>query len=232
MPTPTDFPHLQLAFQGTYEPSFQGGTRANPEVEANRADPKTHASRIRGILERMRQLDEELRKLRAQHGAPAIPADKGFLLKLPEGVDVDQLVRALGVELVAETEEGLMLVSSADLKFAKLEEVLREFETGTGGLVAGSSLLDIYEEQDDPRRLHNILAPEILALWPLADATPYTFDLGIQSAASTREVNWPQVRRRGTEAEAEFLQRREEARKRGADGSGCRVAGKGRSPRR
>ena len=212
MPTPTDFPHLQLAFQGTYEPLFQGGPRENPEIIANRADPKSHARRIRGILERMRQLDEELRKLRAQHGAPAIPADKGFLLRLPEGADVDQLVRALGVELVAETEEGLMLVSSADLKFEKLEEVLREFETGTGGLVAGSSLLDIYEEPDDPRRLRNILAPEILALGPLADATTYTFDLGIQSAASTREVNWPQVRRRGTESEAEFLQRREQMR--------------------
>ena len=99
-------------------------------------------------------------------GLPGIPADKGFLLKLPEGVDVDQLIKALGVELVAETEEGLMLVSSVDLQFTKLEEVLKEFETGAGGLVAGSSLLDIYEKPDDERRLRNILAPEIFALWP------------------------------------------------------------------
>ena len=128
MPTNPDFPHLQLALQGTYDPKFQGGARENAEINANRADPKGHASRIRGILERMRQIDDQLRKLRVQHGLPVIPADKGFLLKLPEGVNVDQLVRALGVELVAETEEGLMLVSSADLQFAKLEEVLRHFE--------------------------------------------------------------------------------------------------------
>lgn len=210
MPSPTDFPHLHLAFRGTYSPKFpQTGRKELDIIKAIRADPKSHASRIRGILERMRQVDDQLRKLRAQHGSPAIPADKGFLLKLPEGMDVDQLVRALGVELVAETEEGLMLVSSADLQFAKLEEVLSQFETGAGGLVAGSSLLDIYYQSDDERRLRNILAPEVLALWPLADATIYTFDLGIQTATSTRDVKWPPVKPRKNESKTEFLQRRE-----------------------
>ena len=191
---------------------FHGGPRENPQIEANRANPQGHATRIRGILDGMRHSDEELRRLRAEMGLPGIPADKGFLLKLPEGVDVDQLVRALGVELVAETEEGLMLVSSVDLDFTKLEEVLRQFETGTGGLVAGSSLLDIYEQPDDQRRLKNILAPEVFALWPLADATTYTFDLGIQTATSTREVKWPPVKRKKSESESEFLLRREQER--------------------
>jgi hypothetical protein len=191
---------------------FHGGPRENPQIEANRANPQGHATRIRGILDGMRHSDEELRRLRAEMGLPGIPADKGFLLKLPEGMDVDQLVRALGVELVAETEEGLMLVSSVDLDFTKLEEVLRQFETGTGGLVAGSSLLDIYEQPDDQRRLKNILAPEVFALWPLADATTYTFDLGIQTATSTREVKWPPVKRKKSESESEFLLRREQER--------------------
>jgi subtilisin family serine protease len=212
MPPPPDFPHLRLTYQGTYEPMFHGGPRENPQIEANRANPQGHATRIRGILDGMRHSDEELRRLRAEMGLPGIPADKGFLLKLPEGMDVDQLVRALGVELVAETEEGLMLVSSVDLQFTKLEEVLRQFETGTGGLVAGSSLLDIYEQPDDQRRLKNILASEVFALWPLADATTYTFDLGIQTATSTREVKWPPVKRKKSESESEFLLRREQER--------------------
>ena len=96
-----------------------------------------------------------------------------------------------------------------DLQFTRLEEVLRQFETGTGGLVAGSSLLDIYEKPDDQRRLQNILAPEVLILWPLADATTYTFDLGIQTATSTRDVKWPPVKPKKNESETDFLQRRE-----------------------
>ncbi|HPA19073.1 MAG TPA: S8 family peptidase [Verrucomicrobiae bacterium] len=151
--------------------------------------------------------------LREQNGLPVVPADKGFVLKLPEGVDVDPIVRALGVELVAETEEGLMLVSSEDLEFTKLEDVLRQFETGVGNLVAGSSLLDIYDQPDDTRRLKNVLAPDILALWPLDNAFIYTFDLGIQTATSTRDVKWPTIRKRKDEKADEFLQRREEARR-------------------
>jgi hypothetical protein len=212
MPTPPDFPHLQLAFQGHYEPKFPRSPHPNADVEANRADPKGHAAKIRGILGRMRHFDDQIRRLRAEQGLPAIPADKGFLLKLPEGVDVDQLIKSLGVELVAETEGGLMLVSSVSLEFAKLEEVLKAFETGAGSVGAGSSLLDIYEQPDDERRLRNILAPEVFALWPLADATTYIFDLGIQTAASTREVKWPPVKPKKIESESEFLIRREQER--------------------
>ncbi len=209
MPAPPDFRHLHLALRGSYAPKFPPTPHPNPEVDANRANPQSHANKIRGILGGMRRSYEELRRLRAEMGLPAIPADRGFLLKLPEGVDVDQLVRALGVELVAEIEHGLMLVSSVDLQFSKLEEVLKAFETGAGGLVAGSSLLDIYEQPDDPRRLQNILAPEILALWPLTDATTYTFDLGIQTATSTRDVKWPPIKPKKSETQEMFLQRRE-----------------------
>jgi len=209
MATNPDFPHLQLAFQGAYDPKFHGGPRENPEIVANRADPKGHADRLRAIFGRLRQSDEELRRLRAEMGLPAIPADRGFLLRLPEGVDVEQLVRALGVELVAETEEGLMLVSSVNLEFTKLEEVLRQFEVGERGGGSGASLLDIYDKSDDERRLKNILAPEILTLWPLDNATIYTFDLGIQTATSTRDVKWPPVKKKNAESEQEFIQRRE-----------------------
>lgn len=205
----SDFPHLQLTFSGVYEPHFHGAPRENPEIERNRANPRAHTAKIRRILDGMRSADAVLRRLRAEIGLPAIPADKGFLLRLPDGVDVDQLVRALGVELVAETEEGLMLVSSVDLQFTKLEEVLTAFETGAGGLVAGSSLLDIYAAPDDQRRLKNILTPEVFTLWSLDDATTYTFDLGIQTATSSRDVKWPAVKAKKNQSREEFLKRRE-----------------------
>jgi hypothetical protein len=212
MPTQPKFPPLHLTFQGSYEPKFPPAPRPNAEVDANRANPKGHANKIRGILNGMRQADAQLRRLRAEMRLPIIPADRGFLLRLPEGVDVESLIRALGVELVAETGEGLMLVSSVDLQFDKLEEVLKQFELGERGGGAGASLLDIYEKPDDPRRLEKILAPEILALWPLNGASIYIFDLGVQTATSTRDVKWPRVIQRGGESDADFQQRREKKR--------------------
>ncbi len=212
MPIFPDFPHLRLAYRGAYEPRFQSSPHEHAEVQANRDNPQGHVGRLRGILSRMRQSEVDICRLRAEQGLPTIPADRGFLLKLPEGADVDSLIKALGVELVSETEQGFMLVSSVDLQFTRLEEVLRNFEAGEGGLVAGSSLLDIYEKKDDERRLRNILSQEVLSLWPLSDASIYIFDLGIQTATSTRNVNWPQVRHRKGESDTDYLLRREHER--------------------
>ena len=80
MPAPSDFPHLHLALRDRFEPKFPPAPHPNAEVDANRADPKGHANRIRGILGGMRQSEDELRRLRAEMGLPASPADKGFLL--------------------------------------------------------------------------------------------------------------------------------------------------------
>jgi len=87
--------------------------------------------------------------------------------------------------------------------------VLRSFELGEGGIVAGSSLQDIVWRPDDERRLRELLSDEVFALWPLVDATTYTFDLGIQTATSTRDVKWPPVKPKKGESREHFLQRRE-----------------------
>lgn len=208
-----NFPHLQLASKGTFVPHFGGGWRDNPEVQTIRKNPADHAARIKGVLDGMRFADEAASRQRAEQHLPPIPAERGFLLRLPEGADVEQIVRALGVELVAETEEGIMLVSTAELSYAKLYQVLEEFGTGVGSTTAGSSLLDIYEQRDDRRKLEEVLEPEVLKLWPFNNATAYTFDLAIQTATSTRVIQWPAVKQRGNETEAAFVLRRESARK-------------------
>lgn len=213
MPPIPEFPHLNLAFQGSFVPRFQGGRAESAEVGAIKANREDHAERIRRILGGMRQFDGDRREQRKDQGLPAVPADHGFLLRLPEGVDVEAVVRALGVELVAETQEGVMMVASEDLQFAKLEEVLRQFVAGEEGGGTGASLLDVYSQPDDVRRLRSILAPEVMPRWPFSDAMVYTFDLGIQTAASTRDVNWPKVKQRKGESDTDFQKRKEDARR-------------------
>lgn len=161
----------------------------------------------------MRQTDEAEKHRRELENLPPIPAERGFLLRLPEGADVEALVRALGVELVAETEEGLMLVSSDDLEYTRLYQVLNDFGAGIGSTTAGSSLLDVYTRRDDARKLDEILAPELRALWPFQANRSYTFDIAIQTATSTRDMRWPTVRQRRNESEEDFHARREAARR-------------------
>jgi hypothetical protein len=161
----------------------------------------------------MRQEDDAERRRREVEHLPPIPAERGFLLRIPEGADVEALVRALGVELVAETEEGIMLVSSSDLEYTKLYRVLENFGSGIGSITAGSSLLDVYDRRDDVRKLDEILTGEVRGMWPLHPTSLYAFDLAIQTASSTREIRWPNVRRSTDETNEEFIARREEKRR-------------------
>jgi hypothetical protein len=148
---PPEFPHLQLTNRGTFVPHFGSAWRQNPDVLVARQNPAGHSSRLRGIVDGMRQTDEAEQLRREAVNLPPIPAERGFLLRLPEGADVESLVRALGVELVAETEEGLMLVSADDLEYTTLYQVLNDFGGGVGSTTAGSSLLDVYTQRDDAR---------------------------------------------------------------------------------
>ena len=212
MPTPSKFPHLRITFRGKFEPTFGGNWEPSAEVKQIRADPKQHVEKLRKVLTRIREEDAVIRRERVEQSLPPIPADKGFLVKLPEGVDIEVITKALGVELVAETEEGFILMSSKDIAFEKFEQVMSEFESGSGSIVAGSAILDIYDSPNDNTRLENILAPEILEEWPLDDEKVYMFDIGIQTALSTRTIKWPAVKQRRDEDESDFLDRRAKAR--------------------
>ena len=50
-------------------------------------------------------------------------------------------------------------------------------------------------------------------MWPLDDSTTYIFDLGIQTATSTRDVKWPRVKQKTEESAADFQQRKEAKRR-------------------
>lgn len=205
-----DFPHLRLAYRGQFTPKFNAAPRKNFEVEQARADAKGHASRLRATLDRWVVDFDQVRQEREKRGLPVIPAETSFVLRVPEGSDGDAIAHALGVSLVSETSEGLMLVATADLSLKKLREVIDQFELKDGSGQAGE-LLDVFTGPDDPRRLEQILTGEVLKLWPFDDGVRYTFDLAVHSAESTRRIKFAPCRRREAQGETEdqFAARRE-----------------------
>ncbi|MCX6968506.1 MAG: S8 family peptidase [Verrucomicrobia bacterium] len=210
------FPHLHLTLKDDFTAKYPSNPpqRTAEElklIEWIKANPAKHASTLRGILEGLEKSSEVIEGVRLEENLPHIPADTGFLLRIPEKTDVDALSHALGLELVAETEEGLMFVSTSDLSFPKLSQVLEHFAAGTGGGSA-LSVLDIYHKSDDPNRLKNILSPDVYSLLPLKDKQQYIFELGLQTASSTRTLKWPRVSKRKSESQDDFIRRREDAR--------------------
>jgi hypothetical protein len=141
-----------------------------------------------------------------------VDAGAGFVMRIPDGADPDEFAYKLGVELVAETDGGFMLVATEDLSFQRLEEVLADFAAGDRGGGAAASLLEVFESPDDPHRIERILAPDVLQMWPFGDEQDYVLDISIQTAEGTRSFKIARVRKRSAEDAESWQQRKDAAR--------------------
>ncbi|MBN8457932.1 MAG: S8 family peptidase [Verrucomicrobia bacterium] len=183
------FPHLKWTYEGPFEPSFNGSRQTPEEVNSAKADRLGHSNRIKGQLGTMRSAARSDAELRRAVGLPEVRG-KGFLLRVPETTDVDDLAHKLGIELVAETENGLMFAACNDIDLVRLEEVLRLFEIGETGGGSAASIIEVFHQKDDARKIAEILIGHVQALWPFDESTIYTFDLAIQTAGSTKSFEW------------------------------------------
>ncbi len=208
MPESTEFPHLRWSHQGSFEVTFGGGRGRHQEVEAAKSDRLGHVGKIRGQVEAMRRGAVSAAEQRQQAGLPEVKG-KGFLLRVPEGTDVDALAHALGIELVAETESGLMFAASETLDFTRLEEVLAMFEINARGGGGAGSVLDVFYDGKDERKLAELLVGIVLEEWPFQNETVYTFDVGIQTAPSSRKIEWTRLPRRKPEQSDEERDKQE-----------------------
>ncbi|GAA5484698.1 S8 family peptidase [Haloferula sargassicola] len=195
MPESIDFPHLHWSYEGPYEASFNGGRGQDQESAAAKADRPGHVGRLRGQLSTLRTAARATDEARRAVGLPELRG-KGFILRVPEGTDVDALAHALGIELVAETESGLMFAASDTLDLDRFEEVLARFAIDARGGGGAASVLEVFEDGADDRKLAELLVGSVLQAWPFDDATIYTFDVGVQTSASTREWEWTRRPRR------------------------------------
>jgi hypothetical protein len=211
MPEGGGFPHLNLTLRDKFRAKFGRGVAPNPEVEENKNNRANHVDRLRGSLQRIGELFQVEIERRRQAGLPAVDAGVGFVMRIPAGADPDHFAHALGVELVAETDGGFMLVASEDLTFQRLDEILAKFERGSAGGGAAAALLDVFESPDAPHRIERLLTPDVLQLWPFQENQEYVFDVSIQTAEGTRSFSIPRVGKRRKDESAEQHKQRKQA---------------------
>ena len=147
---------------------------------------------------------------RAQKGLPPIPGGIPFLLRIPERAEelLYRLEKDFGVTIVAQFEEGFLMVASDDIALATFQQLATDFEHEVHGATAMASILDVYDDGRSNDRLNKILSPELLAIWPLVDTNTYVLDVSIQTAGLGTEVSNPPKQRKKETAE-DFEQRKE-----------------------
>ncbi len=200
------FPHLYLVSVERGRAKLRGGGVQPPEVKANRANRRNHAQKLRQKLDEVTVYWQRAQAERAERGLPPIVGGVPFLLRIPERAEelLLRLERDYGVQVVAQYDEGFLLVASEDVTLSAFQTLTTEFENEIHGATSVASILEIYDDDRTDDRLKRILAPEVYSIWPLVDANIYIFDVSIQTAGIGSEVsNRPEKRKRETQNEYE-----------------------------
>ncbi|MGO9445429.1 MAG: S8 family serine peptidase, partial [Thiobacillaceae bacterium] len=205
------FPHLRLLAIERGRAKLQGGGKEAPEVKANKANRHQHAGLIRQKLGDITAYWQRVQLDREQRGLPPIPGGIPFLLRIPERAEelLYRLEKDFGVTIVAQFEEGFLMVASEDISLAAFQQLTTEFENEVHGATAMASILDVYDYGRSDDRLKKILSPELFAIWPLVDTNTYILDVSIQTAGLGTEVSNPPKKRK-KETQEEFEHRKQE----------------------
>ncbi len=184
-----DFPHLPIPLIVEGAARLPGGGEAVARTEKNKKNRAAHVQHVSAGLSRSVNFWAGRYANRPKE-APPLPGGVPLLLEIEPSQDIDWLITSLGLEIVAEEEDGYVIVASEDINFEKLKEVLDKFETkghGTG------SLAKVYQIEDDEERLKRILSPNLWNSWPgLDDSIIYTVDVSIECAGQVRLPPMPE----------------------------------------
>jgi hypothetical protein len=162
----------------------------SPQSFANRNARQAHSLALDTAAQAFSE-NWQTRKAQRQaagQALPDIPSGVPILLQVDPNLDLDVLREKFAFEIVAEQEEGYVIVASEDIQIAPFRAMLQGF----AGTVRGSAMIaQVHKLFDDPNqtdRLGRILSEHLMNTWGnIDDDQLYVVDIGI-ACAGTREI--------------------------------------------
>lgn len=94
---------------------------------------------------------------------PEVPAGVPLLLEVDPGLDVDALRHYFDFEIVAEQEDGFVIVAAEDIDMATFRDKVRGFAVKIQG---SATIAEVHRlHTNDADRLARILSDHLLAIW-------------------------------------------------------------------
>ncbi|WP_231408711.1 S8 family peptidase [Ralstonia solanacearum] len=143
----------------------------------------------------------ERRTERAAQALPVLPNGIPILLKVDTGLDLDVLREKFSFEIVAEQEEGYVIVASEDIDTALFLAMIDGFAVAVHGSATIASIHQLFDDPTQVDRLGRILSERLHAEWNnIGDDQTFIVDVGI-ACAGTQEIPSPPTRgKRDTDA--------------------------------
>jgi len=204
MPELHNFEHLRLVrrFQGPA--LLRGFGEPSPQTRANRNATQAHSDTLRRAAQTLTTTLQERKTQRVAEHLPAIPKDLPILLQVDTSLELDVLRDKFAFEIVAEQEEGYVIVASEDIELAPFLEMLNGFAVQVRGSATVASVHRLFDDPNE--RIRRILSDYLFALWPnINDVEVYFVDIGI-ACTGTQEI--PSRKKRGKrDSDAEWARK-------------------------
>jgi len=198
MPGQHSFEHLPLLLRYQGRAKLRRGGSPSPQTVANKAARQAHSTSLRNAAQSVSANWQAQSAQRQGQNLPVIPKDIPVLIQIDPSLDLDVLRERYEFEIVAEQEDGFVIVASEDIQLAPFIAMVNAFAVQVHG---SATVAAIHKLFDDPDRLQRILSDRLLALWPTIDDTQlYVVDIGIACAGTEEIPAYPTRGKRDTDA--------------------------------
>lgn len=217
MPPGHQFEHLPLLLRYRGRAKLRGGGGTDPQTVANRNARAAHSTSLRGAAGTLTANWRTQDAQRQQQNLPVLPAGKPILVKVDPNLDLDVLRDKFDFEIVAEQEEGFVLVASEDIDLADFTRMVNGFAVAVHGSATIASVHRLYDDPNQADRVQRVLSERLFQLWPnVPNDRLFVVDVGV-ACTGTKEIPKPPERgKRDSDAswakkQAEWSQLRAEA---------------------
>ncbi|AUB41997.1 Serine protease, subtilisin family [Nostoc flagelliforme CCNUN1] len=152
------FPHIQLKLttQGRAV-STGGGAKKNAFTIANLNNRQAHGSKLKNSVESLIFNWQKTQEEREEGGKPPLKSQR-IILQIDPNCFNPEGLKAYGIELIADTEDGFIISASADLELSELQKKIEKFIKEQHG---GNTVAQIWEIIDGKKKPELILSPSL-----------------------------------------------------------------------
>lgn len=201
MPGIHNFEHLPLLLRYQGRARLRGGGKPSPQTVANRNARAAHSATLTASAQALSNGWRQAQADRQVQALPVIPNGVPILLQVDPGLDLDELREKFAFEIVAEQEEGYVIVASEDIDIALFVAMLNAFSVNIHGSATIAKVHRLFDDPDQVDRLRRILSDRLFAGWGLIpEDQEFVVDVGIACTGTQEIPARPKRGKRDTDA--------------------------------
>jgi hypothetical protein len=125
---------------------------------------------------------------------PALPSNIPLLVQIEPESDADYLRHYFGLEIVAEHDDGVIMLASGNDQLQKFLHTVAKFRDSTRGGATAAKIYDVIGPEGTLARVERILSFALQEQWPvIQDTELYVVDLGIECLGTGFISNAPEI---------------------------------------